>query len=388
MLDAAAATFYATFRRAHYATLSSHYLKLVQSLMPMRVACAGGKYPIKTTADDDTEDVDGRRRSAMPKVKELSKFVFTRKFQVLLKELVRIRDTDATSKSLVFSQFTSTMSWLKEALPKHGFQFRTLSGHMTMRKRAEALRDFQNDPPTTVFLLTIRSGAVGINLTQANRVFFMEPSFNPALERQAVGRVHRLGQKRSVEIIKLVVENSVEERIIKVVEKKFGKMTEDGLVDATAPASPGARNNRASASNSSSSDTAASPPAAAAAATPVKSEAAVKAERARSRGMRDGDDDGDDNDDPDSSNGLSEEAQAMKNAIVGNVASEKTKMYAEEFDMLFGHEGGADDDDAELIVAEHGMGDNDGDDDSDSDDGSNNGSDAEQGGRRRARLRL
>lgn len=67
-----------------------------------------------------------------------------------------------------------------------------------------------------------RSGAVGINLTQANRVFLMEPSFNPALEAQAIGRVHRLGQKRPVEIVKLIVKDSFEERMMKFLKKKYG----------------------------------------------------------------------------------------------------------------------------------------------------------------------
>jgi SWI/SNF-related matrix-associated actin-dependent regulator of chromatin subfamily A3 len=94
----------------------------------------------------------------------------------------------SAAKSLVFSQYSSTLSWLEEELPKHGFQFRTLSGGMTMKNRSKALRDFQSDPPTTIFLLSMRAGAVGINLTQANRMFLMEPCFNPALERQAIGR--------------------------------------------------------------------------------------------------------------------------------------------------------------------------------------------------------
>ena len=91
-----------------------------------------------------------------------------------------------------------------------------------MSKRAKALRDFQNDPPTTVFLLSMRAGAVGINLTQANRVFIMEPCFSPALEAQAIGRVHRLGQKRNVEIIRLIMKDSVESRIQKMLSKKYG----------------------------------------------------------------------------------------------------------------------------------------------------------------------
>ena len=63
---------------------------------------------------------------------------------------------------------------------------------------------------------------MGINLTQANRVFLMEPSFNPAVEAQAIGRVHRLGQKRNVEIIRLVMKDSIETRILKMLDKKYG----------------------------------------------------------------------------------------------------------------------------------------------------------------------
>jgi SNF2 family DNA or RNA helicase len=130
----------------------------------------------------------------------------------------------AAAKSLVFSQFTSTLKWLQQELPKHGFQFRTLSGDMSMKKRAKALSDFQKDPPTTIFLLSMRAGAVGINLTQANRVFIMEPCFNPALEAQAVGRVHRLGQTRNVEIIRLIMENSVESRMVQMLDKKYSRV--------------------------------------------------------------------------------------------------------------------------------------------------------------------
>jgi SNF2 family DNA or RNA helicase len=98
---------------------------------------------------------------------------------------------------------------------------------MSMKKRAKALSDFQKDPPTTIFLLSMRAGNVGINLTQANRVFIMEPCFNPALEAQAVGRVHRLGQTRNVEIIRLIMENSVESRMVQMLDKKYSRSSND-----------------------------------------------------------------------------------------------------------------------------------------------------------------
>ena len=153
------------------------------------------------------------------------KAMFQSKFMLLLKELEKIRSNEPESKSLVFSQFTSTIQWMKKELPRHGFQFRTLSGDMPMAKRTKALREFANDPPTTIFLLSMRAGAVGINLTEANRVFIMEPAMNPALELQAIGRVHRIGQRKKVEVIRLYMKSSIETRIAQLFEKKFGNKT-------------------------------------------------------------------------------------------------------------------------------------------------------------------
>jgi SNF2 family DNA or RNA helicase len=239
--------------------IGTQFLKLTQILLPLRVACAGGKTPLPSDSapvedDSDNEDEEGAgKKKHKKRIVKFSDYAFQSKLKTLIEELKRVREEDSTgkkyevlpqavhairpssqlfffvdasqcsAKSLVFSQFGSTLKWIQEELPKHGFQFRTLSGDMPMRKRAKALLDFQNDPPTTVFLLSMRAGAVGINLTQANRVFLLEPCFNPALELQAIGRVHRLGQQRSVEIIRLVMQDSVESRMVEMLEKKHGK---------------------------------------------------------------------------------------------------------------------------------------------------------------------
>ncbi len=79
-----------------------------------------------------------------------------------------------------------------------------------------ALYDFRDDPPTTIFLLSMRSGAVGLNLTQANHVILMDLYMNKQLEYQAVGRVHRLGQRREVKIYRLACLGTVEERILQM----------------------------------------------------------------------------------------------------------------------------------------------------------------------------
>jgi superfamily II DNA or RNA helicase len=226
-----------------------------------------------------------------------------------------------SAKSLVFSQFTSTLQWLKEELPNHGFQFRTLSGDMTMKKRAKALSDFQNDPPTTIFLLSMRAGAVGINLTQANRIFLMEPCFNPSLEAQAIGRVHRLGQKRSVEIIRLLISDSVDSRMVEMLEKKHGKTDGSEVNDKTDADAENKKDGTETTAYASKSDTGT-------------------------------DDDGDGDGEKDASDGDKKPAAvdkkgaalnaatevAVQEVMVGSLYRDKATVVVEEFDLLYGVE--------------------------------------------------
>ncbi|KAI7843193.1 hypothetical protein COHA_003176 [Chlorella ohadii] len=147
-------------------------------------------------------------------------FVSESKLQALLKELRAMRRADPTAKALIFSQYVSTIEWLKTRLTAAGFGYRFISGSMPLKQRAKAIQQFQGDPPTTVFLLSMRSGSVGINLTAASHIFLMEPALNPALEEQAIGRAWRMGQKREVTVKKFYVKGSVEERIMEVVKQR------------------------------------------------------------------------------------------------------------------------------------------------------------------------
>ncbi|CAM9715351.1 unnamed protein product, partial [Ectocarpus sp. 12 AP-2014] len=158
--------------------------------------------------------------------------VMETKLKALVEMLAGIHAKDPTSKSLVFSQFNSSLEWLKRTLPKRGFQFRTLTGSMSRTQRTAALTAFAKDPPTTVFLLSVRSGAVGINLTQANNVFLLEPLLNLALEKQAVGRVYRLGQTRPVTVTKLVLKDSIETRILALQKKQATEGSASAAVGA------------------------------------------------------------------------------------------------------------------------------------------------------------
>jgi SNF2 family DNA or RNA helicase len=163
-LESAAKLFYEDFKAEKGWELSKHYLKLSQKLVPIRIACSGGKVPLMEDNEDaekeiDVDDDDHEKDTEKKRVKreqKFSDFAFTSKLQSLIHELKNIRQKDNTSKCLVFSQFQSTLNWIKDELPKHGFQYRSLSGDMNMSQRAKALRDFQNDPPTTIFLLSMR----------------------------------------------------------------------------------------------------------------------------------------------------------------------------------------------------------------------------------------
>ena len=171
-------------------------------------------------ASDEISENDPVALGVSPETRALcERTLLSSKFDALVLELARVRDTNANAKSLVFSQFTSTIDHLKRRLEQEGFQWRCLSGDMPLPARTRALEEFQNDPPTTIFLLSIRAGAVGINLTQANQVFLLEPCLNPALEAQAIGRVHRMGQTREVTVTKFVVQGTVEEKI-QIVQKR------------------------------------------------------------------------------------------------------------------------------------------------------------------------
>ena len=142
------------------------------------------------------------------------------KLAALLKSLRAMRRADPSAKALIFSQYNSTIEWLKGRLTREGFGHRHISGSMPLKQRAKAIQAFQGDPPTTVFLLSMRSGAVGINLTAASHVFLLEPALNPALEDQAVGRAWRMGQRREVKVVRFYVKGSVEEQIMEVVKRR------------------------------------------------------------------------------------------------------------------------------------------------------------------------
>ncbi|KAI0836373.1 SNF2 family N-terminal domain-containing protein [Hypoxylon sp. FL0890] len=123
-------------------------------------------------------------------------------------------------KFIVFSQFTSMLDLVEPFFRKEGIRYTRYDGSMKNDAREEALNNLRHDPRTRVLLCSLRCGALGLNLTAASRVVILEPFWNPFVEEQAIDRVHRLTQTVDVVVYKLTIENSVEERILELQEKK------------------------------------------------------------------------------------------------------------------------------------------------------------------------
>lgn len=122
--------------------------------------------------------------------------------------------------SVVFSSWTTHLDLIEIALKNHSHIYVRLDGRMTREARDKSMRVFREDPSIRVMLVSIGAGGLGLNLTTANKVFMMEPQFNPAAEAQAVDRVHRLGQDREVTIKRYIMEKSFEEKMLVLQNKK------------------------------------------------------------------------------------------------------------------------------------------------------------------------
>jgi len=121
-------------------------------------------------------------------------------------------------KALVFSQFTSFLAIVRERIEAAGLAYAYLDGQT--REREERVRRFQEDPACRVFLVSLKAGGLGLNLTAAQYVFLLDPWWNPAVEAQAVDRTHRIGQTRQVFAYRLVVRDSIEEKVLSLQESK------------------------------------------------------------------------------------------------------------------------------------------------------------------------
>ncbi len=122
-------------------------------------------------------------------------------------------------KILVFSSFTTVLGLLEEELKEKGIKYFVLTGSVDKVKRRQLVHEFQNDD-TTVFLISLKAGGTGLNLTAAEGVIHFDPWWNMSVQNQATDRVHRIGQKNVVQVFKLIMEDSIEQKIAELQQQK------------------------------------------------------------------------------------------------------------------------------------------------------------------------
>ncbi|MDP2176388.1 MAG: SNF2-related protein [Bacteroidota bacterium] len=131
-------------------------------------------------------------------------------------------------KALIFSQFVQHLKIVEEFLLEENLEYLYIDGSISSKKRQESVTEFQSNDKIQLFLIQLKSGGSGLNLTAADYVLIIDPWWNPAVERQAMDRTHRIGQTRPVFVYKFITKNTIEEKILQLQQKKHS-VSEDIL---------------------------------------------------------------------------------------------------------------------------------------------------------------
>ncbi|KAK7908999.1 hypothetical protein PG985_014877 [Apiospora marii] len=165
------------------------------------------------------DPLDAASQQAMTRIDSVptSPFDYPTKVSELIRDLGKL---PGDVKSIVFSFWTSTLDICKEALDDAGIRCERVDGTVKPKEREKAFVRFQENTNTQVLLLSLSCGAVGLTLTAASRVYLMEPQWNPAIEEQALARVHRIGQTKEVTTIRFIIEDTIEKYVSDVQDDK------------------------------------------------------------------------------------------------------------------------------------------------------------------------
>jgi DNA repair protein RAD5 len=171
---------------------------------------------------DDEDDADVAMPNQSPRIslRRLGVAHSSAKVVALINHLRELRRNQPTTKSVVFSQFTSFLSLIEPELARVNMHFLRLDGSMSQKARKDVLNDFKESKKFTVLLMSLKAGGVGLNLTSAKRVYMMDPWWSFAIEAQAIDRVHRMGQEDGVKVYRFIVKDSVEQRMLRVQDRK------------------------------------------------------------------------------------------------------------------------------------------------------------------------
>jgi non-specific serine/threonine protein kinase len=153
---------------------------------------------------------------------------------IKLEELTReITENIGTHKALIFSQFLGMLALIKGKLTELGVKFEYFDGSTSAPDREKAIQSFQNDESIRVFLISLKAGGVGLNLTAADYVYIVDPWWNPAVEQQAIDRTHRIGQTKNIFAYRMICKDTIEDKILQLQEKKRSLAKELIADDAT-----------------------------------------------------------------------------------------------------------------------------------------------------------
>jgi non-specific serine/threonine protein kinase len=140
---------------------------------------------------------------------------------IKLDELAReISENIGNHKALIFSQFLGMLALIREKLQALGISYQYFDGSTTATDREKAIRAFQENDSCRVFLISLKAGGVGLNLTAADYVYIVDPWWNPAVEQQAIDRTHRIGQTKNIFAYRMICKDSIEDKILQLQERK------------------------------------------------------------------------------------------------------------------------------------------------------------------------
>jgi non-specific serine/threonine protein kinase len=140
---------------------------------------------------------------------------------IKLEELAReIAENIGDHKALIFSQFLGMLSLIRQKLKELEIKFEYFDGSTSAHERERAIQSFQSDQECRVFLISLKAGGVGLNLTAADYVYIVDPWWNPAVEQQAIDRTHRIGQTKNIFAYRMICKDTIEDKILQLQEKK------------------------------------------------------------------------------------------------------------------------------------------------------------------------
>ncbi|PWY88357.1 hypothetical protein BO70DRAFT_427146 [Aspergillus heteromorphus CBS 117.55] len=161
------------------------------------------------------------KKSKLKYLRRLEKsWISSAKIEKAMEILRGIHSGENNEKTIIFSQFTSLLDLLEVPIARQGWDYRRYDGSMKPADRNQAVLDFTDNPDCTIMLVSLKAGNAGLNLVAASQVIIFDPFWNPYVEEQAVDRAHRIGQTRPVVIHRIVVQNTVEDRILELQDKK------------------------------------------------------------------------------------------------------------------------------------------------------------------------